>query len=105
MVSKVREAAAMLIESGRAFGAAAQALSIVTMIEQILSTEPARLEPALRALLDDARRARTQLDHDAALMQARAEGLMREIEHPGAVMARRLLSTWRGARAAWRGSR
>lgn len=104
-MSRLRDAAALLIESGRAIGAAAQAVAIVTVLEQILATEPSRVEPAMQAALADARRARAKLDHDAALMRARAEDLIREIEHPGAALARRLLATYRGARAAWRGSR
>jgi hypothetical protein len=45
------------------------------------------------------------LEGIAVSAKAHAEALMNELEHPGAMLARRLVAAFRGARAAWRGAR
>ena len=108
-MSRLREAAALLVEQGRAIGRLEQARLVLTHVARE-SAAAARLEQAetaarfigfARGLGDAIER----LEHDAAAAQARAAALMAALEHPGAALARRLVTAWRGARVAWRAAR
>lgn len=109
VTSKVREAAAFFVEQGRALGALDQARVFADQLTRAANLADGLGEKELSRALGE--QARAQLDaiepfeQLAISARARAEELVREVEHPGAVLARRLLATWRGARAAWRGSR
>lgn len=109
MSSKVRDAAGLLIEHGRALGALENARVLGDQLTRTANAAAAAGEQKLSELM--ASHAKSQLDaipvyeRLALSAKAHAEELMAEIEHPGAVLARRLLAAWRGARTAWRGSR
>lgn len=109
MPSKVRDAAAMLIEHGRALGALDTARVLADQLTRTSSAAVAADEPRYAELLREL--AKSHMDaiptyeRLALSAKAHAEELMAELEHPGAVLARRLLATARAARAGWRGSR
>jgi len=104
-MSKARTAAELLIESGRALGAAAQAVSFSATLSRLATSNPPELEQQVARALRDVEQQRGALDLHASLARQQAEALLRELEHPGAVLARRLVLTCRAARAAWRASR
>lgn len=109
MVSKVRDAAGLLIEHGRALGALDEARLLAAQLTRSSAAAQGRGELTMAAELEAI--AKSQLDaipvyeRQAIAAKQRAEELMTEIEHPGAVLARRLLAACRSARAGWRGSR
>jgi hypothetical protein len=106
---KLRDAAALLIEQGKALGRAEQALAVVQYasgvavrmrhLGNVTMAEP--VEELSKHVLESI----PQLERQALTAQAHAEQLMAELEHPGALLARRLVASARAARAAWRGSR
>jgi hypothetical protein len=107
--SKVRDAAGMLIEHGRALGALDTARLLADQCTRTASAAREAGEEKLAELMEA--HAKSQLEaipvyeRLAVSAKAHAEELMRDIEHPGAVLARRVVATLRSARAAWRGSR
>jgi hypothetical protein len=104
MMSKVRMAAELLIEHGKALGAAAQAASFEGALTRLWA-DPSSLESAVGGALKDVQQQRQALEKHAAWARQQAEALLRDVEHPGAALARRLLVTYHAARAGWRGSR
>jgi hypothetical protein len=109
MRSKVRDAAGLLIEQGRALGALDEARLLAAQCTRTASAAREAGETKLAELMDA--HAKSQLEaipvyeRLAVSAKQRAEELMTEIEHPGAVLARRLVATYRAARAGWRGAR
>ena len=99
-MSRLRDAAAAWVEAGKWIGEADAYNRLAARIERMPLDCTARgfwaTGPALelQAAVANVKRTREQ-----------AEQLMAELEHPGAALARRLVATYRGARAAWRGSR
>lgn len=109
MISKVREAAAILVEQGKAIGRLEQARQgVVVLTRESATCERAGNPAGARLLIDVANRLAAQLgEHERDVVDATtvAQQVVAELEHPGAMLARRLVATWRGARAAWRGAR
>lgn len=109
MPSKVRDAAGLLIEHGRALGALDEARLLATQLTRASAAAQDRGEVTMASELEAI--AKSQLEaiptYERLALSAKqhAEELMAEIEHPGAVLARRVLATYRAARAGWRGSR
>jgi hypothetical protein len=109
-MSRLRTAAAMLVESGRALGHAELAKATATQLEGLVAEaeltdrgeEFARLRTALVAAARNQRLHVVSSECLAAAARVRAEELMAELEHPGARLARRLLRAARAARGAWR---
>ncbi len=114
-MSKLREAAAMLVTQGKVLGhleacktslqqferlyqlaqrAREQGVDVVTMVH--------RADEVLSKLVAEQQAAVSSLERLAETAQRRAEDLVAEVEHPGAVLARRLVASARAARAAWR---
>lgn len=108
-MSRMREAAAMLVEQGRALGALEQLGTVATYVQQVAANMRSLGNVAqAEAMVTLAKRYLDELPglaRRASDAQVLAEHLMAELEHPGASFARRLVATWHGARAAWRGSR
>lgn len=108
-MSKLREAAALLIEHGKAIGRLEQQRALMVAITQQSATADRDGDgPGAQRLIVVAKHMGAELgelETFAAHSQALARDLLAELEHPGAVLARRLLASWHGARAAWRGTR
>lgn len=117
-MSKLRDAAAMLVEAGKALGH----LEHVRATEKVLGTLLSEAESEVNGpdgaiyafaqhrqrLLIELRTVETKrrtLEGLAETQRERATALMDEIEKPGATLARRVLAVAWAARAAWRGSR
>ena len=91
--------AAALIETGRAQG---QARALAEVSRRLNTAVGAEKVAAFAAELEDlAKRAAETADEYSKA----SEDLLRDMEHPGARLARRVLLTARAARAAWRASR
>lgn len=109
MRSKVRDAAGLLIEHGRALGALDQARVFADQLTRVANHTAGIGQAELSAALGAQAKAQLEaipvFERLAIAAKQRAEELMTEIEHPGAVLARRVLATARAARAGWRGSR
>lgn len=105
-MSKLREAAAMLIEQGRALGHLEQARMLVEAFTRSAAEHQAKGEAdvaAALARLGDHYAVRISfLEQSATTAQQMAQQIIAELEHPGAVLGRRLLASARAARAAWR---
>lgn len=103
----------MLIEQGRALGAHEMSQQLATQLAALAEHAPkepgpddyARLIGVLSGLAASYADAASATERLANSARARAEELMAQLEHPGAVLARRLVATARAARAGWRGSR
>jgi hypothetical protein len=108
-MSKLREAAGMLVEHGKALGRLEHARLTVEQLTRESAAAAERGKPddaAVIIALAHATAARFgDHEHAATAALTRARELMAELEHPGAVLARRLVATARAARAAWNGSR
>ena len=105
-MSRLRHAAALFIEAGRALGQAEQCQRTRKHLAALLSesngldlyalrTSLGRMETALTGQQDSA-------EGHAARARTAAEASMAALEHPGARLARRLLRAARAARGAWR---
>ena len=102
-MSRLRTAAAMLVESGRALGVAEECWQTERWLMDVIA-EP-DVKPAAERLVELLQRVsarRAVGDGHAARARTAAEELMAELEHPGARLARRLLRAARAARGAWR---
>ncbi len=110
-MSKLREAAGMLIEHGRALGALEQqratADALTRNAERLRTSLPGMPEmaDAIERMANGYTAQIPGLERLANSARAHAEELMAQLEHPGARLARRLVATARAARAGWRGSR
>lgn len=114
-MSKLRDSAALLVEAGKMLGHYEQARATERVLTRLLASAQPEPEPSAEAfaahcrlLLTERDRIRDELPGYERVAQAardRAAELVAEAEHPGAVLARRLLATVHGARAAWLGSR
>lgn len=108
MTSKLREAAAILVEQGRAIGRLEQARLTITMLtRESAGCDRQGNAPGAKLLIELANGVAKELgQHEAAASVAQriAQEVVAELEHPGAMLARRLVATWRGARVAWRAS-
>jgi len=98
-VSRLRSAAAAWVEHGRWLGRV-----------EAYSAAKAALERAGKAPAATVWNAGLDLEADACATNAatarrEAEALMAALEHPGARLARRIVTAARAARAAWRASR
>lgn len=100
-MSLLRDAAAMLVEQGAAVGGLEQARWDLRLLEK--AGESVEAYQRALAVLRDHRI--PQLEANARGAEKRAQELMRQVEHPGAALARRVIATARAARAAWRASR
>lgn len=107
-MSKLREAAAMLVEQGRALGALEQqratAAALMRQAAVLRTSLPGMPEMAesLERVASGYAEQIPGLERLAKCAQDQAQQLMSELEHPGAVLGRRLLASARAARAAWR---
>ncbi len=98
-MSKLREAAAAWIETGRWLA------TVEILSDQIRRLDKAKPEDRERHAVYIIEQSRDRLDvyeQTALSLRGKAEQLMLEHEHPGAVLGRRLLASARAARAAWR---
>lgn len=120
-MSKLRAAAALLVEAGKALGHLEHSRESEKRLEALirdaaLATD-AGLEgmAAIQAFGDHRQRLADALSHVraeqgtfervATAHRDRAAELMAEMEAPGATLARRFVTVALAARAAWRGSR
>lgn len=99
-MSRLRDAAAAFVEHGRWLGQAEAYRCIAARIQR---SPPAMTAQGVWETGADLELAACEAN--AATARAAAEALMAALEHPGAVMARRLVAALRGAQAGWRGSR
>jgi hypothetical protein len=112
-VSRLREAAALLVEQGRALGTAELARAVASALgsmaqdahETDRGEEFDRLLENVVATAGGYEKLAESSAAGAKVAQQLAAELMAELEHPGARLARRLVATARSARAGWRGSR
>jgi len=111
----------MLVEAGKALGHLEQARTMDAILTQLHAQAQADVDkgvegmPLIQAfgnhrqrLLTARDRIRSELPGYERLAQTgrdHAAELVAEAEHPGAALARRLVATVHGARAAWLGSR
>jgi len=101
-VTKLREAAAAWLDAGR------WVATVDILKDQLRRLDEAPAEERERlgtALIDRSCLLLSEYERAMAATRARADALTSAIEHPGAVLARRLLATFYAGRAAWRGSR
>lgn len=108
-MSRLRDAAALLVEHGKAIGRAEYARRAMALAardaagaERLGHAEAAK---RIKALGNEVQADITAAEINAKQAAAAAEALMLALEHPGAHIARRLVATYHGARAAWRGTR
>lgn len=111
----------MLIEHGRALGAYEQAASWKAAVQNLYDAAEARwsreeepetvkshhaTQQALKAQLDHLEQTLLpSLNQRAQDAMAAASRLMREVEHPGVQLARRVVRSWQAARRVWQASR
>jgi hypothetical protein len=94
-MANVRDEAARLIEIGRRIERAVILADVLNRLQN--AQREADFNPLVKAL-------RVEVEHaglNAAEAQVAAHQLIAELS-PGAALARRVLSTWHAARAAWR---
>lgn len=94
-----RDDAQALIETGAAKGQALALGAIETRLRIAIE------EDAVDKLHVNLAREAAKASQVAAEYSARAEALLRDLEHPGARLARRVLFAARAARDAWRTAR
>jgi hypothetical protein len=107
-VSRLRHAAALFIEAGRALGQAEQCrqteevlASLFRLSESSAPDEFDALTGSLQNFQKIYARHRATAEGHAARARTAAEASMVALEHPGARLARRLLRAARAARGAW----
>lgn len=104
-MSALRAAAARWIEAGRIVGACEHLAWSVRRLGEIADAARARGETAtaeaLGALVAGQRAELARFERGALESRAHAERLLRELEQPGAALARRIVRTARAARRAW----
>lgn len=101
-MATLREAAAAWVEAGR-WLATCEILG--DQIRRLDQASPKDRERHAEYIIETPRDMLQEYERIRERTRARAEQLMAELEHPGAALARRLLASWHGARAAWRGTR
>lgn len=117
-MSKLREAAAMLVTEGKVLGSVEQAKVMLKQLELFYQlaqrhkeqgTDPVhvmhRANELLATMITEQRAALAGLERLALSAHDRAQELLAEVEHPGAALARRVVAASRAARAAWRAAR
>ena len=118
-MSTLRDAAALFVEAGKALGRLEQARENEKTLSLLLKlaeygvdkgpSDPVKdFADHRQRLADTLEQVLGGLDTYERLAHAardRAAALVDELERPGTVLARRLVATVHGARAAWRGSR
>ena len=97
-----REHAAAFIETGRVLGHFERLTSVCTYLQERASAlGEGRGADALQMAAQFLDSERGQLDRTAVNHRMAAERLIEELEHPGARLARRVLSAVRAGRQAW----
>lgn len=108
-MSRLRQAAALFVEAGRAVGHVEFWTAIEIEFTELLSAcqgtgqnVPEAVARTVNALLALQAERRTASNHAAEVFRLRAEAALADLEHPGARLARRFLVAARAARGAWR---
>jgi hypothetical protein len=102
----LRDCIAHAVEAGRAQGQAEQCLAVEAALTRLLADGGfADLHGAVREIAARLEAQRAVCQGVAVAAESAVERLARELEHPGARIARRVVRAARAAAEAWRGQR